>query len=53
MSRHLSMSGDGSRLYVSRFVTPPLPGESTAVVQTQSGGQHVGGEIVVVDGASA
>ena len=50
--RHLSMSGDGSRLYVSRFVTPPLPGESTAVVQTQSGGQHVGGEIVVVDGAS-
>ena len=28
--RHLSVSGDGSRLYVSRFITPPLPGESTA-----------------------
>ena len=50
--RQLSMSGDGSRLYVSRFVTPPLPGESTAAVQTQSGGQHVGGEIVVVDGST-
>jgi len=50
--RHLSMSGDGSRLYASRFVTPPLPGESTAVVQTQSAGQNVGGEIVVVDGSS-
>jgi len=47
--RHLSMSGDGSRLYVSRFVTPPLPGEGTALVQTQSGGQNAGGEIVVAD----
>ncbi len=47
--RHLSMTGDGSRLYVSRFITPPLPGESTASVQTQVGGQHVGGEIIVVN----
>jgi YVTN family beta-propeller protein len=44
--RHLAVTGDGSRVYVSRFITPPLPGESTAVVQTQSGG----GEVVVVDG---
>ena len=50
--RHLSMTGDGSRIYVSRFVTPPLPGESTANVQTQSGGAAVGGEIVVVNPAS-
>ena len=42
----VSVSGDGNRVYVSRFITPPLPGESTAVVQTATGG----GEIVVVDG---
>jgi YVTN family beta-propeller protein len=47
--RHLSLSGDGSRLYASRFVTPPLPGESTSAVQTTAGGQPVGGEVVVVD----
>jgi YVTN family beta-propeller protein len=50
--RHLSMTGDGSRLYVSRFVTPPLPGESTASVQTQVGGVNVGGEIVQVNPAT-
>ena len=34
--RHVAVSADGSRVYVSRFITPPLPGESTAAVQTQS-----------------
>ncbi len=43
--RHLSLTGDGTRLYASRFITPPLPGESTAVVQTTA----AGGEIVVVN----
>ncbi len=47
--RHLSLTGDGSRLYVSRFITPPLPGESTATVQTTNAGQPVGGEVVVVN----
>ena len=47
--RHLSLSGDGARLYASRFITPPLPGESTAAVQTIIGGQPVGGEVVVVN----
>ncbi|MGH8178406.1 MAG: PA14 domain-containing protein [Steroidobacter sp.] len=42
--RHLSVSADGSSVYVSRFITPPLPGESTGVVQTSGGG----GEIVVI-----
>ncbi len=46
--RHLSVSADGSRVYVSRFITPPLPGESTSVVQTQAGAQPLGGEVVVV-----
>jgi YVTN family beta-propeller protein len=48
--RHLSVTGDGSVVYVSRFITPPLPGESTAVVQTEVGGNPVGGEIVVING---
>ena len=32
--RHLSVSSDGATVLVSRFVTPPLPGENTANVQT-------------------
>jgi YVTN family beta-propeller protein len=47
--RHLSITGDGSRIYASRFITPPLPGESTATVLTTVGGQPVGGEVVVVN----
>ncbi len=47
--RHLALTGDGSKLYASRFITPPLPGESTAVVQTTVAGQPVGGEVVVVN----
>jgi YVTN family beta-propeller protein len=46
--RHVSISGDGAALYVSRFITPPLPGENTASVQTQTGG----GEIVRVAASS-
>ncbi|HEV7914217.1 MAG TPA: PA14 domain-containing protein [Albitalea sp.] len=42
--RHVSISGDGGTAYVSRFVTPPLAGESTAVVDTAAGG----GEVVVI-----
>ena len=47
--RHLSVTGDGSRIYAARFITPPLPGESTAAVQTTVAGQPVGGEVVVVN----
>jgi YVTN family beta-propeller protein len=39
--RHLSISADGSRLLVSRFVTPPLPGEATATPSTSAGGGQV------------
>ena len=49
--RHVSIAADGS-VYVSRFVTTPLPGESTAVVQTDAGGVEYGGEVVVVNAAS-
>jgi hypothetical protein len=34
---------------VSRFVTPPQPGEATAAVGTQVGGVDTGGEVLVVD----
>lgn len=43
--RHLSVSGDGTTLYASRFVTPPLPGESTATVSPTPA---TGGEVVQV-----
>jgi len=40
-ARHVSVSGDGATAYVSRFVTPPLVGESTASVDTTTGGGEV------------
>jgi YVTN family beta-propeller protein len=39
--RHVSVAADGATLYVSRFITPPLPGEATAVVQVGNGGADV------------
>jgi YVTN family beta-propeller protein len=44
--RQLSISGDGARLYASRFVTPALPGESTATVSPTAG---TGGEVLQLD----
>ncbi len=43
--RQVSISGDGARVLVSRFITPALPGEATAAVQTEGRG----GEVVVVN----
>ena len=50
--RQLAVTADSARLLVSRFITPPLPGEGTANVQTQSGGAPRGGEVVVLSTAS-
>jgi YVTN family beta-propeller protein len=51
--RHLALAGDGTRLLVSRFITPPLPGESTAQVRTtDTQGAAVGGEVLIVDPAT-
>jgi hypothetical protein len=50
--RHLSMPADGRRLLVSRFISPPLPGESTMQVDPAAGGMHHGGEVVVADAAT-
>ncbi len=49
--RHIAIAPDGS-VYVARFITPPLPGESTAAVQTTVGSVDYGGEVVVVDGGA-
>ena len=47
--RGVALSTDGATLYVSRFITPPQPGEATTNPQTQVGGTPVGGELVPVD----
>ncbi|GEP45049.1 hypothetical protein BGE01nite_43400 [Brevifollis gellanilyticus] len=47
-ARHVSVNADGSRVYVSRFITPSLPGESTATVDIT----NKGGEVVVVTGGT-
>jgi YVTN family beta-propeller protein len=47
--RHVAVAADGTTAFVSRFVTPPLPGESTASVETTAAGQPVGGEVLVAN----
>ena len=47
--RGVSVSSSGDVVYVSRFITRPLPGESTQSVQTEIGSERFGGEVVVVD----
>jgi len=46
--RHLSMTNGSDRVLVSRFISPPLAGESTTSVRTQLNGVELGGEVVVV-----
>ncbi len=50
--RHLAVTSNGSRVLLSRFITPALPGESTATVQTTVNGAPVGGEVLVVAATS-
>jgi YVTN family beta-propeller protein len=47
--RHVSVLGDGSAVYVSRFITPPLPGEGSATVATPA---DRGAEVLQVDAQS-
>jgi YVTN family beta-propeller protein len=44
--RGVAVGSDGNTVYVSRFITPRLPGEETAIVQTNTG---VGGQVIVVN----
>jgi YVTN family beta-propeller protein len=50
--RHLALTQAGAQLLVSRFITPPQPGEGTATVQTTVSGVAVGGEVLVISPAS-
>ncbi len=49
--RHLSMTADSTKILVSRFITPPLSGESTAVINVTNA-SNAGGEVLVIDAAS-
>jgi large repetitive protein len=51
-ARHLAMSLDGSKLLVSRFVTAPQPGESSALVRNNLNGVLTGGEVTELDPAT-
>lgn len=50
--RHLSINQDGSKVLVSRFITPFLPGENTATPATTVNGQNVGGEVLTINTAA-
>ena len=50
--RHLSVTADGAKLLATRFITPRLPGEATAIVQTTVSGVDYGGEVLVIDTAT-
>uniref|UniRef100_UPI0017B24B5A DUF4082 domain-containing protein n=1 Tax=Methylibium sp. TaxID=2067992 RepID=UPI0017B24B5A len=49
--RHVSITAASDKVLVSRFITPPLPGEGTANVATSVGGTPRGGEVVIVTSA--
>lgn len=49
--RHLAVSGDSSTVWVSRFITAPLPGEAVGMPAMESNGQPVGAEVIRVNAA--
>ncbi|MEM9532463.1 MAG: galactose oxidase-like domain-containing protein [Pseudomonadota bacterium] len=50
--RHLSLNADFTQLFVSLFVSPPLPGESTADPVVQDGSTSYGGTVQVLNPAT-
>ncbi len=50
--RHLAIDSQGATIYVSRFITPPQPGEHSATVSPDIGGVPAGGEVLVIDAAA-
>ena len=48
LPRHLAITPDGVSIYVSRFVSPPVPNEHTGNPSTTGGG----GEVLLVDAAT-
>ncbi|RPH44408.1 MAG: hypothetical protein EHM87_10465, partial [Burkholderiales bacterium] len=51
-ARHLAVTGDGQTVFATRFITPPLPGESTAKVDPYWGGRVHGARVIPVDAAT-
>ena len=47
--RHISINAKEDRLYISRYITPPLPDESTLSPKTSLNGEVYGGEVIVID----
>lgn len=47
--RHLALDVTADTLYVSRYITDPLPGEDTANVTVDNGTQKFGGEVLVLN----
>jgi large repetitive protein len=47
--RHIAVQNDRGKILVSRFISPALPGESTATVLTANAQGKRGGEIIVVN----
>lgn len=50
--RHLSLSSTEDHLYISRYITPALPDESTLLPKTELNGVDYGGEVIVVNTAN-
>lgn len=50
--RHVSVNANGNKIYVSRFITPPLPDEDTGNPKTTVNGQNFGGEVLVINSNS-
>ena len=48
-SRHISMNASEDTLYISRFISPAVPDESTLLPKTNLNGIDYGGEIIVVE----
>ncbi len=46
--RHLAINATGDKIYISRYVSPPLPDENTAQPKTEINGKFYGGELLVV-----
>ncbi len=47
--RHIGINANSSKVFVSLFVSPKLPGEDTANPQTTINGVNYGGEVIVVN----
>ena len=46
--RHVSVSATGEHVFVSKYISPPLPDESTSIPRVQDGNRFYGGEAAVV-----